>query len=368
MPALARGQENTTAIINWFITVNGILTDAYEVGYRIFDITGGLPGAQIFPTTPGDYEEVGTGAGHFSVGSYYAYDNGNTQGWTPSLTESIGTHRIEWRWKISAGAPFQASFEDFEVLVESGGSSADTYISITDVRNEGLTDVVAYPDNKVLAAIETWQAFIDRACRQWFVPKALILQVDGTDSDAIHFGVPIIAIDYIKINDSDTELDPSLYKVYSAVRYPNDRQNPRIKLVSTDEVGIYVQPLTYGDLIFRKGRKNQEIKGTFGYVEEDGSVPKLIKRAHLKLVIEKLTNPIYVADPASMPVSPPPLVGPLLEEVTDGHKIKYAQAGGKLRERAPGLSGITNDQEILDIVKLYRAPLGVATPAHLSIR
>ena len=43
MPALARGQENTPSIINWFITVNNVLTDAYEVGYQIWDITGGLP-------------------------------------------------------------------------------------------------------------------------------------------------------------------------------------------------------------------------------------------------------------------------------------------------------------------------------------
>ena len=46
MPTLARGQENTPSILNWFISINGVLTDAYEVGYQIYDITGGLPGTQ----------------------------------------------------------------------------------------------------------------------------------------------------------------------------------------------------------------------------------------------------------------------------------------------------------------------------------
>jgi len=27
MPAIARGQENSPSLINWFVTINGILTD-----------------------------------------------------------------------------------------------------------------------------------------------------------------------------------------------------------------------------------------------------------------------------------------------------------------------------------------------------
>lgn len=365
MPALARGQENTPSILNWFITVNGVLTDAHDVGFRIFDITAGLPGTQIFPVTPGTYEPVASGAGHFSVGSYYAYDNAAIKGWTPSLTEPVGTHRVEWRWKISAGAPYQASPEDFEVLVQSGGSSVDTYISIADVRAEGITVAMA-SDAKVLSYIETWQAFIDRACRQWFIPKTMILSVDGTDSDALHFGVPIISIDYLKLNSSPTALETWLYKVYSACRYPDDRSNPRIKLVGDDELDIYTAPLNFSRLKFRKGRKNQEIKGTFGYVEENGSVPKLIQRALLKLVIEKLTKPIYVADPSTTPTPPPMISGIVTQETTDGHSLSYEPAGGSTAERRTGLSGITSDPEILDIIKLYRAPIGIATPANPS--
>ena len=369
MPGIARGQENTPSLINWFITVNGVLTDAYAVEYRIFDITGGLPGTQIFPTTPGTYEVVTNAPGKFATGSYYAYDNGNSKGWTPELTATVGTHRVEWRWKISMGSPFQAGFEDIEVLVQSAGSSADLYITVQDVRDAGLVDDTTYPDDAVLAAIEIWQAFLERACRQWFVPKSLVLNVDGTDSDTLHFGVPIISIDYLKINNRDQNLEPERYKVYSAVRYPDDRHNPRIKLVNSMDLDIYTAPLFSRNLRFRKGRQNQEIKGVFGYVEEDGQPPRLIKRALTKLVIEKLTKPIYV-DPSSggSPVPPPPIVGNLLEEWTDGHKRKYGAAGGEKSPRRPGLSGFTDDPEILDIISLYKAPIGIATPAHPSYR
>ncbi len=359
MPALARGQENNSGIVNWFIRIQSILTDAYSVGFRIFDISGGTPGTQVFPTAP-DYEEVVGSSGHSSVGSYFAYDTTNSQGWTPSLAEPLGTHRIEWRWKLNASSNYQASFEDFEVLVESAGSSADTYISVQDVRDAGLTNDP--PTNEtILASIETWQAFIERACRQWFVPRALTLEVDGTNSDALHFGVPIISVEYLRVNGEDTDLDTDLYEVYSEITYPDNRRNPRIKLVGTDRTSIFSGPSGNGQLKFRKGRKNQVVKGVFGYTEDDGSVPKLIKRALLKLVIEKLTNPVLTNPSVALP-TPPPLVGVVLEEWTDSHRMKWGHAGGNTLPRAPGLSGITRDQEILDIIKLYKAPLGLATP------
>jgi len=364
MPALARGQENTPSILNWFTTVNGVLTDMYEVGFQIWDITGGLPGDVVFPT-PGDandWEDVTIAPGKYSVGHYYAYDNTNAQGYTPDIGQPIGTHRIKWRWKSSAAAPYQSDAEDFEVLVQSAGGSADWYISVDDVRDEGLLEA-DYPDAKVIAYIEMWQQILERICRQWFNARTLILQIDGNDSDTIHFGVPIISIDYLKLNERTDELDTSFYKVYSGNQWPDDRGNPRVKLIGPEyDRDIFLSPVTWGRLRFRKGRQNQEFKGTFGYVESDGSTPKAISRALLKLVVEKLTTPIYSTTGGSSPS----LLGMVLEEKTDGHSIKYGYPGGEPTSRRPGLTGITQDPEILDIFKLYRAPLGVATPAHWS--
>jgi len=371
MPAISREQENTTDRINWFIRVNGVLTDAFLVEYRILDVTagGGLPGTQIFPVAAGTYEDVTNAPGKFNAGSYYAYDNGNAEGWTPAVALPIGTYCIQWRWKISASAPLQLGNEEFEVLVQSAGSSAETYCSVDDIRDLGITVTMA-DDAKVLATIQLAQAFIERACRQWFIPKIIIVKFDGTDSDAIHMGVPIITIDYLKLNNGG-ELSPDLYRVYNSRTYPDDRRNPRIKLVGPNEFrDIFIAPVTWGiRLLFRKGRQNQEVKGTFGFVEEDGTTPALIHHATCKLTVQKLSEPLFVA-PGTVPSvpAPPPILGPLIEEVTDDHKRKYGQPGGELKKSPAGLSGVTNDQEILDIIKLYKAPIGIATPANWTMR
>jgi len=368
MPALSRGQENTESIVNWFITVNGVSTDAYEVGFRIFDIVGGVPGTQIYPVTPGEYEDVTNAPGKFAVGAYYAYNNGDGNGWTPELTAQIGTHRIEWRWKISSGAPYQAGQEDFEVLVQSGGSSVDTYITVQAVKDAGIPDEGSGgpTDLEILAQIEVWQAFLDRACRQWFNPRSATFSVDGNDSNFMPFGVPIISIEYVRLNGAETNLSTDFYRVYSARQLPDDRRNPRIKLIEHQhDRRRDIFSMTYdGRLVFRRGVQNQEIKGVFGFTELDGSVPKLIKRALLKLVVEKLTTPIVPGSGGSGMPSPPPLVSAVIEEWTDGHKKKYGQM---TTPNKSGISGITADQEVLDIIKLYKAPIGIATPAHPSI-
>jgi hypothetical protein len=218
---------------------------------------------------------------------------------------------------------------------------------------------VTYPDATVIAAIEMWQQFLERACRQWFNARSRIFSVDGNDSDTLHFGVPIISLEYLKINACTDALDVGLYKVYSGNTYPDDRGNPCIKLIGPDyQRDIFVAPVTSGRLKFRKGRQNQEVKGIFGYVESDGSTPKMIKRALLLLVTEKLVTPVVPSGGIL------PILGSILSESTDGHSISYGSITDGFATRRPGLSGMTQSLEVLDIIKLYRAPLGIATPAH----
>lgn len=243
------------------------------------------------------------------------------------------------------------------------------YVTIADIRALGITVPMA-SDDLVLATIQTWQQFIERVCRQWFYPLELEMELDGTDSDAIHFGVPVISISVLRLNGDSAALDPKYYRIYNNLSSPADRQNPRVKLIDNPNGvrDIYTAPLKDGKLRFRFGRQNQYIKGVFGYVETNGGPPLLIKRALTKLVVEKLATPVFV-DPMNPPTMSPPLMsGVILEEWTDGHKVKYAQAGGELKPRAPGLAGITNDPEVLGILRLYKAPIGVATPNNPSYR
>lgn len=365
MASLVRGEPGLSTDLNWFITVSGAKNDANEIGFRVIDITSGLPGVQVFPAS--GYHDVTSTAGHFATGSYYAYDSGESAGWGPTLSYNLGTHRIEWRWKLNASDPYQTGSEDFEVVAEATAPPTGTlYITVQDIRDEGLTSSVA-SDAKVLAYIKMWQQMIERATRQWFDARAVVLSLDGTDSDTLHLPVPIITCDYVKLNDDTTELSTSLYKVYNGRQLPDDRKNPRIKLVNEQALDIYIAPIFGRYLIFRKGRQNQEVSGTFGYIEPDGSTPDLIKRALTKLVVEKLAKPIYSSS-GSTPTPPPPIVGNLLEELTDGHKRKYSSAGGEKKPRRPGLSGFTDDPEILDIIAMYKAPIGMAAPPNPSYR
>lgn len=365
MPRIAQGQENTAEMINWFIRVYGELTDMYEVSFRIFNIEGGLPGSQIFPLS--GWEDVTSGGGHYSTGYYFAYDNANACGWTPAVDASIGTHRIEWRWKQFEISDYQTGAEDFELTTAAQGSSYLLYITVDDVRAEGITDP-PFSDDLILATIETWQSILERACRQWFYPRNLTLKFDGDNSETAHFGVPIISVEYLKLNEDAAVLSSDLYVVYNRVGL-GDRHDPHIALRAyrflDPSDSLYLMGFRGRPLKFSKGYQNHEIRGTFGYVEPDGTTPPAIKRALLKLVIEKLLNPLYTAPGAIPPGgSGSTYAGVVISESTDGHSITYGTA--TFDKRKTGLSGLTQDQEILTIIDLYRAPIGIANTSYWS--
>ena len=240
------------------------------------------------------------------------------------------------------------------------------YISVNDVRNAGVSSDPP-TDEEILDCISLWQQILERACRQWFKPISIEMYLDGTDSDTIHFSVPIISIRELRINSSNEALDTSLYKVYNGRKYPDDRKNPKIKLIDSNNYqrDIFTSVDRYTRNRFYSGVQNQYIKGVFGYVEQNLSTPAPIKRALLKLVLSDITAQL-IQDPSSA-ISPPPLtLGNIKEEWTDGHSIVYQEPGGTLNPRPPGLMGLINDPAILRIITLYKAPIGVGVPVGKS--
>jgi hypothetical protein len=364
MPRIARGQENTPINVNWFTRVLGEFTDMYSVDFRVFRIEEGLPGDQVFPSA--NWESVTAGGGHYDTGHYFAYDNAHACGWTPAAGSLLGTHRIQWRWKQYVSSDYETGAEDFEVVpqVTAGPTETYVYVEVADVRAMGIEDP-PYTDEQVLDSILTWQSALERACRQWFHPRAMTMQFDGDDSDMAHFGVPIISVEHLKVNESSVALSPDLYRVYNR-QFSGDRRNPKIALKRASFLSDSIATNWYrGTLKFLKGRQNQEVKGAFGFVEADGSPPRLIKRALLKLVVEKLTNPIYVPSGVTPPDPAQTIyAGVVISETTDGHQIQYGTS--KFKDRLVGLSGLTQDAEILDIIKLYQAPLGIANTSQWS--
>jgi hypothetical protein len=221
------------------------------------------------------------------------------------------------------------------------------YVSVSDVRNEGLTDTTKYPDPRVEQLITIWSAYVDRACRQWFEARTLDARLDGNDSDTLFLPVPVIELTALYLNgDFSSPADPSRYFVYNGRSLPDDRQNPRVKLLSQDYRDIF-RSRVYGQK-FVRGKQNQRLVGSFGFVEQDGSTPELIKRAVIKLVI---SNAPTVAEKQGES-------GPVAFEMTDGHSIQYVTAE-KLGFKSSGFA-VTKDAEVDQILSMYRAPIGMA--------
>lgn len=359
MPALIRGEEPSIERpkLDVFTEANGVRADVYSLSWQIFekvsvpgmptDVTGVVT-SNLNPQPTGD---------KLDTGHYLAR-------WTVPTDALIGTWEIRWYAKLLSDSPTQTFIEEFEVLAAASFSSSDTYISVADVRAAGL---VSNPpdDARIQASIILWQQTLERATRQWFRPIELEFYLDGTDSDALHLPVPIISISEVRLNTDTTPLDPMYWRAYTGRLLPDDRKNPRIKLVGTwgFQRDIFTAPDRHTRWRFFKGRQNQYVKGVFGYLEPDDSVPQLIQRALLKLVLADLAAPLIPTVPTGL-VPPPLTTGLVKEEWTDNHKITYQVAGGEIKSRAPGLSGLINDPEVQVIIKMYKAPIGMAAPAN----
>jgi hypothetical protein len=217
-----------------------------------------------------------------------------------------------------------------------------------------------FPDAFVESQLTVWQEILERACRQWFESRAAVIKLDGTGSDAIHFSVPIILCNSLTVNAGDDVLETEYYEVYNnRTAYPDDRRNPRIKLVQGDNRDIFRS--SFGPRQFNKGRRNQTVDGTWGFTEADGSTPEAIKHALALTVIDQITNPA-IEPPAGTSVSPVVPTGLIIEEETDDHRAKWEPAGGATKARPGGLAPMFTP-EVQRIITLYKSPIGIATPA-----
>lgn len=163
MPSIARGETNTVGNLNWFTSLNSVLTDMYSCEFRIFSITSGLPGSQIFPDS--GWEDVSSSPGKFDTGSYYAYDNSEAAGWTPEDDADLGTYRIYWRWKLESGSLYQTGAEDFEVTSDAVETTAD-WLTLQDLYNLiGSARVLQLFDDPVVGSLGSENELVQNILR-----------------------------------------------------------------------------------------------------------------------------------------------------------------------------------------------------------
>lgn len=336
MAIFVPGQENTTDNLNWFLRVQNLPFNAYEVGFQIVEKNTGNDNL-IFPDS--GYEDVTDAPGRFEDGGYYAYDSASGSGWAPSASIQTGEYCARWRWKDSENAPYQTGSESFSIVAQSTESC--DYVTTAYVRQvTGISDSVS--DDEILRQIKIAQENVERQTRTWFCSKRLTYVFDGRNtSKALHLAAPIqsvVSLSWINDDGTETIVDPSKYSVRN---YEQGKAG-------------YVR-MKRG--VFEYGVERYKIVGDFGYAQ----VPEAIKEVVARLVYERVSNPV---NPDNDSGNLPSVFGGLLQsEKTDRHSVAYfSRVSSNVSTFGTGaIQGLTSDPWIWSVLLYYRRTAKIAT-------
>ena len=332
--------------LDLFTKVTGTAVDVAVLEWKITDSGGNDvepagPGRTIVdptvlcPTGP----KIGTG--HYAAS------------WTVPTLQPFGTYTITWFFKLTTTSPEVSFAEEFEVQAVVAGSGFDGYATVQDFRDEGFTDPPV-SDARLQALITMMSQRIDSLTGQWFEPRSGTMTIDGRDSRALRFPVPICNITEVRIDT--TVVDASSYRVYnrhlSGTLFPDDRSDPRIVFFEAAQN----LPITlWSSAAFPAGFQNIEVDGVFGYTDGPGipgTTPLLIKLA-LMLMVRKQIPLISNSEDRTAEL----IVGKIMREET---RDQRAELNPKLMEK-DGTFGyqLTGDSEIDSILIQFMAPISI---------
>jgi len=328
--------------------ISSVLTDPYILEFIIYERVTSAPAlVQVYP--PSGRETVDLNdcpVGHrLSTGKYVAE-------WTVPSAEPIGIHEVHWFYKETASHPEKTEAFEFVVTLPAALTPpTDLYVTVQDIRDEGIT-VAELSDDRALFLTTGWQKWFEARVGQWFTPKDLELEFDGNGSRVLWLPVPIIDVTALYINDDFTNaVDTDNYTVYNRYVPDDDRKNPRIKL-KRSTTDIFSAASGYK---FVAGDLNQKVVGSFGYIEEDGSVPYGVWRAIIQLVVTTM-EVLSDGDIDAM------RSGRVIEEVTDRHRIEFSSLWDDIQQWSPtGLTDVDN------ALAMYRKPAYVGTPRRFQL-
>lgn len=237
-----------------------------------------------------------------------------------------------WYYRLEEGGQILQKFEHVNIVEEAQAPGiGERYITIQDIRDEGIS-LADYSDDRVLEIIILAADYIDLMTGRWFEDLLKTMTLDGPGNKLMVFDVPIISISSIAIGDWNTtpaEIGDTTYKVYN--RIPEDHQSPKIRFYEKVKEGVM----------------NVQIVGHFGYVDEDGNTPLLIKRAMKKMVLGSL--PLLSSDESEERTHEMKLI----EERTDGHSYKLSDLISS--------GSITGDPEVDDIIQRFKRPIRIGS-------
>lgn len=267
-----------------------------------------------------------------------------------TFVDGAGAVDAYYKWALFNSATSAESVASEPVR----GDAMTRYASVDDLRDEGIPATVSAV--RINALIDAMQAFVEARTRQWFLPREMTWEFDGSGSWLLQLPVPMIYLNEMRVDDEVVSSD--LFTVYMGRggSEPDHRRNPRIKFTSTTTDIFAGTGSLEGPPSFPAGEKNVAIDGVFGFQEAGmfGGVPILIRRAVVKLVFRSV-KPLSSGSGG--------IAGPVIEEETDRHRRKFSDllAGGRV-------STATGDPEVDGILAMYRAPVIVRAPRSLFRR
>ena len=248
-----------------------------------------------------------------------------------------------------------------DILCQGEYSQTISDISDQVLTLEDATDIVdglayVYRSTKTLDEwnmLETLaQSTIDLYTGQWFEQRDFTsenaLSIEGSNTACLHLSVPIISISSLKINNQEDEYSTEMYKVYNSFQMPDDRQNPKIKLISS---GVDIFKYSGSQAVFYEGMFNT-IEGSFGYVESDGSTPELIKWCVARLII----NYSEITDGTDKTIK---------SEKTDLHEVTYDIP----KQSSSSSTSSTGDETVDRVLGKFKSPIAIcgSNPLYSAI-
>jgi len=191
--------------------------------------------------------------------------------------------------------------------------------------------------------------FIDSQTNQFFNCRQGTFEIQGNNTPVLFFSIPIIEITKLLINNTDVELveGPDYDYVAFKGRTPpqDDRRNPHIQLnFGKTRNSIYSGVMT--NKVFYKNAYST-IEGSFGFLEEDGTTPSLIKKATMLLTLNEVNNPLNGIVSSGV-------TGPLKRRKVDLHEEEFFELKGQT-----STGSISSIPEVDRIITMYRSPLRI---------
>jgi len=203
-------------------------------------------------------------------------------------------------------------------------------------------------EERILSAMD----FIDEQTGQFFNKRSFDdtnpLKFEGTNTAILFFPVPIINIAKLLINSTETELfegeDDDFIAFKGRARPQDDRRNPRIKLsVGSGRDSIFTRSTSR---VFTQHTLTH-IEGDFGFLEPDGTTPRLIKKAIHALVAQDVNSPSTSASASAG-------IGPRKRLKVDLHEEEFFELRAATKINMSGIA------EVDQIIAKFMAPLRIS--------